>query len=264
MTDYNIPPDNTSPIVLHAGDRLDVNDHGTSHNITILDGAAEVVGKGGTSDVTTINEGGSEQVYGAANLTTINNGQLVLFDHATANQTKLNGYFSHFYVFNGSTATNTVIQNGSLIADATSTIDNVTFQKSADKFVLDGVGVENPQNLKGTISGLSVGDFLQFGGFQKGSPNIDVTSFEVKNNALTITYNNGQHATYQLSNMQAGTTFELQTEKDPWGDTFSRLTVVKAPAHEEVAHLHREPELILPLVGVDAHHHEVGHHHLFG
>jgi hypothetical protein len=27
MTDYNIPPDNTSPIVLHAGDRLDVNDH---------------------------------------------------------------------------------------------------------------------------------------------------------------------------------------------------------------------------------------------
>ena len=39
----------------------------------------------------------------------------------------------------------------------------------------------------------------------------------MKNNALTITYNNGQHATYQLSNMQAGTTFELQTEKDPSG-----------------------------------------------
>ena len=86
----------------------------------------------------------------------------------------------------------------------------------------------------------------------------------MKNNALTITYNNGQHATYQLSNMQAGTTFELQTEKDPWGDTFSRLTVVKAPAHEEVAHLHREPELILPLVGVDAHHHHDFGHHLFG
>ena len=142
MAEYNIPPDNTSPITLHPGDRLDVDNHGTSHNVTILDDAGEIVGKGGTSDVTTINEGGREQVYGTANLTTINNGQLDLLDGATANQTKLNGYFSHFYLFKGSTATNTVIQNGSLIADATSTIDNVTFQKSADKFVLDGVGVE--------------------------------------------------------------------------------------------------------------------------
>ena len=134
--------------------------------LTILDGAEEVVGKGGTSDVTTINEGGSEQVYGAANLTTINNGQLVLFDHATANQTKLNGYFSHFYVFKGSTATNTVIQNGSLIADATSTIDNVTFQKSADKFVLDGAGVKISE-LKGTISGLSLAIFFSSGAFRR-------------------------------------------------------------------------------------------------
>ena len=69
-----------------------------------------------------------------------------------------------------------------------------------------------------------------------------MTSFELKGNALTINYNNGQHATYQLSNMQAGTTFELQTEKDPWGDTFSRLTVIKAPAHAEFAHLHRAPD----------------------
>jgi len=285
MTDYKIPPDNTSPIVLHAGDRLDVDNHGTSHNVTVLDEAVEIVGKGGTSDLTTINEGGREEVYGAANLTTINNGRLDLFG-ATADHTKLNGYNSQFVLNEGSTATNTVIQNGSLFDDATSTIVNVTFQKSADKFVQDGVGVDNPQNLKGTISGLSVGDFLQFGGFHKESPNIDVTSFELKNNALTITYNNGQHATYQLSNMQAGTTFELYTGKDPWGDTFSRLTVVKAPAHEEVAHLHRAPELILsepeltfggegarhhvvpefipPFVGFDPHHFEFGHHHLFG
>ena len=106
-----------------------------------------------------------------------------------------------------------------------------------------------------------------------------MTSFEVKNNALTIDYNNGQHATYQLSNMQAGTTFELYTGTDPWGDTYSRLTVIKAPAAGEVAHLVREPELtfagvgahshvapepILPFVGFDPHHLEFGHHHLFG
>ena len=88
MTEYTIPPDNTSAIVLHAGDRLDVNDHGTSHDITILDGAAEVVGKGGTSVRTTINEGGSEQVYDATvNFTTINGGQLALLDHGTADHT---------------------------------------------------------------------------------------------------------------------------------------------------------------------------------
>ena len=95
MADYNFPPDNMSPIVLHAGDRLDVNDHGTSHDITILDDAQEVVGKGGISVRTTINEGGREVVFGGtANLTTVNNGQFDLFDHATADHTKLNGYSS--------------------------------------------------------------------------------------------------------------------------------------------------------------------------
>jgi hypothetical protein len=36
-----------------------------------------------------------------------------------------------------------------------------------------------------------------------------------------------------------------------------------APAHEEALHHNRAPELTLPLVGVDAHHHDFGHH-LFG
>jgi hypothetical protein len=89
-------------------------------------------------------------------------------------------------------------------------------------------------------------------------------SFEVKNNTLTITYNNGQHASYHLSNMQAGDTFHLTHDTDGWGDTYSVLTVTKAPAHEEVSHHDRAPELHLPLVGVDAHHHDFGHHHLFG
>jgi hypothetical protein len=250
---------------LHAGDRLDVNDHGTSHNITVLDEAVEVVGKGGTSVLTTINEGGQEQVFGgAANLTTINGGDLVLYDHATADHTKLNAINSDLQLHEGSVAKNTVIQNGGLYADATSTIENVTFEKGTGKFVTEGVGVENPQNLKGTISGLAVGDVLQFGGLQKGSPNIDVTSFEVKNNTLTITYNNGQHASYQLKDMQPGTTFTLEQGTDPWGDAFSRLTVTKAPAPAALAHDNHSPsDFDSPLVGVDAHHHDFGHH-LFG
>jgi hypothetical protein len=85
MTDNTIPPDNTAPKVLHAGDRLDVNDHGTSHNITVLDEAVEVVDKGGASDLTTINEGVREVVCGGtANFTTINDGLLVLAMGGTA------------------------------------------------------------------------------------------------------------------------------------------------------------------------------------
>lgn len=47
MTDYTIPPDNTSPIVLHAGDLLRVENHGTSHNVTVNDGSREEVAQGG-------------------------------------------------------------------------------------------------------------------------------------------------------------------------------------------------------------------------
>jgi hypothetical protein len=263
MTDYNIPPDNKEPMVLHAGDTLRVEDHGTSHDITLLDGATEGVFKGGASVRTTVNEGGTEDVEGGtANFTTINGGQLGVFQHGTADHTRLNSIGSDLQLHDGSIAKDTIIQNGIIFADATSTVENVTFERATGKFATEGVEVENPQNLKGTLSGLAVGDFLRFGALKEG-PSIDVTSFEVKNDALTITYNNGQHATYQLSNMQAGDTFKLTHEKGIGGGTYSVLTVIKAPAHEDVAHHHREPELTLPLVGVDAHHNDFGHH-LFG
>ena len=155
-----------------------------------------------------------------------------------------------------------MIQNGHLLVDATSIADNVTFQRATGKFVSEGIALDDPQSLKGTVSGLAVGDVLQFGGLDKGH-SVDITSFDVKNHALTITYNNGQHATYQLKDMEAGTTFSLSIGTAENGDTVSTLTVTKAPAHAEFAHLHRAPELTLPLVGVDAHHHDFGHH-LFG
>jgi hypothetical protein len=261
MTDYTIPPDNTSPIVLHAGDVLRVENHGTSHNVAVNDGSTEEVGKGGTSILTTINDGFERVTGGTADLTTINGGYLFL-DHATADHTKLNSYGSDIGVRDGSIAKNTVIQNGHLLVDATSIADTVTFQRATGKFVSEGIALDDPQSLKGIVSGLAVGDVLQFGGLDKGH-SVDITSFEVKNHALTFTYNNGQHATYQLKDMEAGTTFSLNIGTVENGDTVSTLTVTKAPAHAEFAHLHRAPELTLPLVGVDAHHHDFGHH-LFG
>ena len=129
MTDYTIPPDNTSPIVLHAGDLLRVENHGTSHNVTVNDGSQEEVAKEGTSILTTINDGFERVTGGTADLTTINGGYLFL-DHATADHTKLNSYFSNIGVRDGSIAKNTVIQNGHLLVDATSIADNVTFQRA--------------------------------------------------------------------------------------------------------------------------------------
>ena len=63
--------------------------------------------------------------------------------------------------------------------DASSTIDNVTFEKTNAKFVDAGIGVENPQSLKGTIAGLSIGDTIQFGGLEDGH-NVDITSLKLR------------------------------------------------------------------------------------
>lgn len=263
MTQYTIPPNNTNPLVLNKGDVVNVLDHGKSQHVTVNEGASEYVVKGGTSVLTTINDGREVVRGGAADLTTINGGFLVL-DHATADHTKLNGYGNQLDLHDGSVADNTVIANGSILANSTSTIDNVTFVNAVGPFVGKGIGLEDPHNFKGTITGLAVGDVLQFGGLAQNSPSMDVTSFDLKNNILTITYNNDQHASYQLKDMQSGTTFKLSVGADHWGTTFSTLVVTKAPAHADVGHSHSAPELALPLVGVDAHHHDLGHQHLFG
>src|SRR5579871_1846925 len=261
MTDYTIPPDNTAPIVLHAGDGLTVSNRGTSRDITVLDDAQETV-TGGKSILTTLVDGDETVTHGTADLTTINGGVLRLFDHATADHTRLNGIASGLELTNGSVAKDTVIEIGQLIADATSTVDNVTFVRSANKFATAAIGIANPQNLKGYIAGLAVGDVLQFGSDRPGS-SVDVTSFEVKNHTLTITYNNGQHATYQLKDMEPGTTFKLGSGMVPDGNFVSSLTVIKTPAPAAGAEHHAPREFDSPLVGVDAHHTHFGHH-LFG
>lgn len=254
MTDYTIPPNNTKPIDLKSGDTLTVNSGGISTDVTVQDGATENVNAGGKSFRTTINEGGIEDVHhGTTDFTTINGGREIL-DHSTATNTRINFSFAHpdseIDAFHGSLVTNTIIEGGSvpghqigLLVDATSTAENVTFVNPGGKFNLGaGLGLDNPLNFKGFIKGLSVGDFIAFGGLgAKDSLSIDVTGFNLTNNKhdLTITYNNNHHVTYHLIDMQANTTFEIQHTKDSFGHEQSRLLVVKtvgvADAHDDVA-----------------------------
>jgi hypothetical protein len=101
---------------------------------------------------------------------------------------------------------------------------NVDFVKPSGKGA--GIGLANPLSLEGTVKGLSVGDFLQFGGV--GSSSIDVKGFELTNNRhdLTITYGNNQHATYHLTDLQANTTFKL-VQGSIGQEHYSELLVVK-------------------------------------
>jgi hypothetical protein len=154
----------------------------------------------------------------------------------TADNTRINflpsSPFSLVELRDGSVAKNTIIEGGGfvnaadgLVLDATNTAENVTFEKGG-RGGYAGIGLENPLSLTGTIRGLSVGDFIKFGGLQDSSPSIDVTSATVTNDKLTITYNNNQHATYDLSGMQPNTEFDLTQGTDQAGNHFSELTVV--------------------------------------
>jgi autotransporter passenger strand-loop-strand repeat protein len=210
MTHYTIPPPQTQPrITLHFGDTLTVNSGGRSHDITIDDGGKEIVNAGGSSLLTTINDGGEEEVTNGSIVdTTINGGQLSVF-HTTATNTTLNAFGSFESGRDGSTFTNTVIENGGLLLDPTSTAVNVTFRPTAFPFVDARLGLGNPQHFSGVITGLAVKDSLQFG---DGINPIDVTDFHLTNSntKLTIDYNNGLHMTYSLANMQPDTTFKLE------------------------------------------------------
>jgi hypothetical protein len=65
-----------------------------------------------------------------------------------------------------------------------------------------------------------------------------VTNFHLDDHQkqLTIDYNDNQHATYQLRDMQDGTTFQIVHGTDPLGHEFSQLGVVEAST-EEHTHL---------------------------
>jgi hypothetical protein len=117
-----------------------------------------------------------------------------------------------------------------MIVDATSTVENVTFERPGGKGA--GLALADPLSVKGFIKGLAVNDFIQFGGTNSGT-SVDVKSFQLTNNQhdLTITYNNNQHATFHLTAMQANTTFKL-TE----GAVESTLTVVKIVGVADVQH----------------------------
>jgi autotransporter passenger strand-loop-strand repeat protein len=255
MTSYTIPPNQTKiPLVLDAGDTLTVNSGGRSTDVTVSDGATEQVNAGGSSFRTTVNDGGLEDVNGGTldvkktviDFTTINGGAVNLF-HAEADHTRINflvsSPFSQMNVRDHSVAKDTIIEGGGIltgergiVVDATSIADNVTFEKPGGKGA--GVALDNPLSLQGVIKGLAVNDFLQFGGTAPGS-NVDVTSFDLTNNrhTLTITYGNNQHATYNLTDLQTNTTFQLTHGTGPGGSHFSDLIVVKTVGVADVGHL---------------------------
>jgi autotransporter passenger strand-loop-strand repeat protein len=247
---YNLPGDEEKvPKNLLAEDELNVNANGISRNITIQDAATEYVNTGGKAIDTTVNEGGLLRVEGGTIDTTTINGGIVRLSHGTADHTTLNfslqAPFSRLEVHDGSVVKNTVITGGSvlgetahgLLVDATSTAENVEFRDPNDpynKFSGGGLlALENPLGFKGDIKGLSVGDFIQFGGLGLGenSPSITVKDFEVtKKNDLIITYDDatqkGLQVTYHLQAMQPNTTFQLQQKELDAQHHFSMLTVI--------------------------------------
>jgi autotransporter passenger strand-loop-strand repeat protein len=77
MTTYTLPGDKNIPNNLGSGDILNVNAGGTSHNITLLNGAIENVNKGGSADHTTVNDGGRLIINGGTTVwLTINEGDV--------------------------------------------------------------------------------------------------------------------------------------------------------------------------------------------
>jgi autotransporter passenger strand-loop-strand repeat protein len=188
MTTYTLPPNNTKPLVLQDGDILIVNSGGKSNNVTINDGATEDVNKGGMSDHTTINGissgDGTENVHdGTADFTTINGGFLNLLDHSVANHTRLNVIGSELHVRGGSVINDTIIQNGEVHLDSNSVANGVRFVFDPNqKFHIAKLIVDNPLDLKGTISGFHVSDQIIF-------PTGDVvTNFSATKDTVTFTF----------------------------------------------------------------------------
>jgi autotransporter passenger strand-loop-strand repeat protein len=248
MTDFTIPPKQTvKPLILNKGDTLTVNDGGFSEDVTVNNGATENITKGGLSFRTTVNDGGTENVNGPASrdfgfsidFTTINGGQVNL-TNAQADHTRINfsaSSHSQMDLHGGAVAVNTIIDGGSLqfpalVVDATSTVVNLKFENGGG----GAVEVADPHSLQSGISGLKVGNALEFGGVAAGN-NINVTSFELTKNQhdLTISYNNGSVASYHLTDMQANTTFQL-THETKAGSEISFLTVVKTVGVADVQH----------------------------
>jgi autotransporter passenger strand-loop-strand repeat protein len=244
MTDFTIPPKQTvTPLILNNGDTLTVSAGGRSEDVTVNKGATENITAGGLGVRTTVNDGGKLNVNGPASgdfnfsidFTTINGG-LVNLTHANADHTRINflasSPFSQMDLHDQAVAVNPIIEGGSLqgafpalVVDATSRVVNL-------KFVNGGGGVvevADPSSLQSGISGLKVGNALEFGGVAAGN-NITVTSFKLTNNQhdLEISYNNASVASYHLTDMQANTTFQISgRDNGVGGSHLSVLTVVK-------------------------------------
>jgi hypothetical protein len=120
---------------------------------------------------------------------------------AKATNTLLSSVGSEFDAFNGSDVQSTIIQNGSLLVDATSTVETVTF-RTPDAEGTAILGLENPTSLKTAITSMQIGDVIKLGGLgTEPSPGVVVTKVTKPRptDPLTITYDYGQQVGLQVS-----------------------------------------------------------------
>ncbi len=158
MTNYVLPPDNTSPIVLHSGDTLTVKTGGVSHNVTVLNGGIDTVLTGGRADLTTINDGGIANFAGHADLTTINGGVLNVASGGHLMRTTINsgtenlsGEFVDTIV--QKTGVEDVLSGGLSKNAKVYGVENVAAGGVTDHALIYGGGVEN-------VSGKDVGSHV--------------------------------------------------------------------------------------------------------
>jgi len=223
MTIITAPPDRDG-LVLDQGDVLVVENHGLATNTVVnMGGRLDLVG-GGVSDHAIINAAGAERVnpFSTSNDSVINRGGREYVDRGVSNGTHIVGGVE-IVDFKGHANDTTISGSGRLDILGTSDATNVTFAGQGR----NSVQIEVPANLKGTISGWHVGDFVDL---------LDIRDVSVSEsgNVLTVKYREGREdlqTTYTLANQQSDTHFVVRP--DGHNGTDIVLVAGAQPHHHE-------------------------------
>lgn len=204
MAVIKAPPDQNG-VVLDAGDVLLVESQGLATDTVVnTRGRVEVAG-GGVSDHSIINLFGVENVepFGVSDNSVINRGGRENVDRGVSNGTNIVGGVE-VVDFKGHANDTTISGSGRLDILGASDATNVTFAGQGRS----SVQIQVPANLKGTISGWHVGDFVDLLGIR------DVSVSE-SGNVLTVKYREGNEhlqTTYTLADQQPNTHFEVRAD----------------------------------------------------
>jgi autotransporter passenger strand-loop-strand repeat protein len=195
-------PPNRDGLVLDHGDVLVVEAHGFASNTIVSTGGRLDVVDGGVTDHTTVNSLGVERVdeLASSNNTLIHRGGREIVDGGASNSPMIMGgkeLVSHQGVVNDAT----IGDSGQLLLLRGGVANNVTFTNTGQNSVL----LDNPTELKGTITNWHVNDYIQLADTR-------VVSVEEKGNTLTVTYDIGpvdKQVTYKIADQQPNTLFVL-------------------------------------------------------